>query len=186
MRLVLLGAPGSGKGTQGAELAQRLGVPYVSSGELLRTHAAAQTELGRRVAPYLNRGDLAPDELVLAAVSDALAAPANAGGYVLEGFPRTTAEASSGDVPSPDAVVYLALPDEVARQRLARRAEAGRKDDADPEAIERRFRLFHAETEPLIDFYRQRGLLTTVDAAQPVDAVTAAILDALNAPYPHK
>jgi adenylate kinase len=186
MRLVLLGAPGSGKGTQGAELAQRLGVPYVSSGELLRNHAAAQTELGRRVAPYLNRGDLAPDELVLAAVSDALAAPANAGGYVLEGFPRTTAQASSGDVPSPDAVVYLALPDEVARQRLARRAAAGRTDDADPEAIERRFRLFHAETEPLIDFYRQHGLLTTVDANQPVDAVTAAILDALNVPYPHK
>ena len=181
MRLVLLGAPGSGKGTQGAALARRLGVPYVSSGELLRAHVAAGTELGRRIAPYLDRGDLVPDELVLAAVSDALAAADRAGGYVLEGFPRTLTQARSAGVASPDAVVYLALPDDVARRRLARRAEAGRRDDADPEAIERRFRLFHAETEPLVDFYRERGLLTTVDAAQPIDAVTAAILNARRA-----
>src|ERR1700704_1471127 len=105
MRLVLLGAPGSGKGTQGAELAQRLGVPYVSSGQLLRTHAAAQTELGRRVAPYLKRGGLAPGRRRLAAVSAALAARANGGDYVLDAFPRPPAEGSSGDVPSPDAVV---------------------------------------------------------------------------------
>src|SRR3989442_11823868 len=178
MRLVLLGAPGSGKGTQGPILAQHFGVPYLSSGELLRTHAAAQTELGRRVAPYLNGGALVPDELVLAAVDEALDAVGE-GGYVLDGFPRTLAQASRFDARSPDAVVYLALPDDVARQRLTRRAGEGRTDDAHREVIERRLRLFHAKTEPLLDFYRQRGLLTEVDAVQPIDAVTAAILDAL-------
>src|SRR3990170_8754821 len=103
MRVVLLGAPGSGKGTQGALLAQRLGVPLVSTGELLRAHAAAGTDLGRKVGSYLDRGDLVPDDLLLAALDDALRATMTPGGYVLDGFPRTPAQARHAEeVAAPD------------------------------------------------------------------------------------
>ena len=181
MRLVLLGAPGSGKGTQGAILAEHLGVPYLSTGDLLRKHAAAGTDLGRKVASYLNRGDLVPDELVLALVGDALSDSAMKGrGYVLDGFPRTLAQAHFTDaLAPPEAVIHLALPDEVARQRLAGRT-GDRTDDARADAVERRLGHYHAETEPLLDFYRRRGTLRTVKGDQSPEAVTAAIIDALD------
>lgn len=180
MRLVLLGAPGSGKGTQGTLLAQRLGVPLVSTGELLRAHAAGGTDLGHKVRAYLDRGDLVPDDLLLAALDEALRATMTAGGYVLDGFPRTLAQARHAEeVAAPDAVIHLAVPDAVARQRLAGRAGTDRTDDTEPEVIERRLRRYHSETEPLLDFYGQRGILDTVDAAQPPDAVSAAIMEAL-------
>jgi adenylate kinase len=181
MRLVLLGAPGSGKGTQGALLAKRLGVPLVSTGELLRAHAAAGTDLGRKVAGYLDRGDLVPDDLLLAALDDALRATMAAGGYVLDGFPRTLAQARHAEeVAAAEAVIHLDVPDAVARQRLAGRAGTDRTDDTAPEVVERRLRRYHSETEPLLDFYRQRGILHTVDAAQSPEAVSAAILETLN------
>ncbi|MDQ3946014.1 MAG: nucleoside monophosphate kinase [Actinomycetota bacterium] len=182
MRLVLLGAPGSGKGTQGALLAQRLGVPLVSTGELLRAHAARGTDLGRQVAGYLNRGDLVPDDLILAVVGDALSdAAMTAGGYVLDGFPRTVAQAHFTDaLAPPEAVIHLALPDEVARRRLAQRTGDDRSDDTRADVVERRLGHFHAETEPLLEFYRQRGTLRTVDGNQPPEAVSAAILEALD------
>ncbi|HEY3238045.1 MAG TPA: nucleoside monophosphate kinase [Acidimicrobiia bacterium] len=180
MRLVLLGAPGSGKGTQGVLLAKRLGVPLVSTGELLRAQAAAGTDLGRQVAGYLNRGDLVPDDLLLAALDSALRATMTAGGYVLDGFPRTLAQAHHAEeVAAPEAVIHLAVPDDVARRRLAGRAGADRTDDTEPEVVERRLRRYHSETEPLLDFYRQRGILHTVDASQSPEAVSAAIMEAL-------
>jgi adenylate kinase len=181
MRLILLGAPGSGKGTQAAALANHFEVPHISSGELLRRHVAAETELGREVATYLERGELAPDGLVMAVVAEAIADAD--GGYVLEGYPRTVSQAREAEASYgarfADAVVVLEVPDDVARQRLARRMSAGRSDDRDPEIIERRLRGFHADTEPLIDYYRDRGLLVAVDAVQPPLAVTRAILAAL-------
>ena len=180
MRLVLLGAPGSGKGTQGALLAQRLGVPLISTGELLRAHAAAGTDLGRKVSTYLDRGDLVPDDLLLTALDDALRATMTAGGYVLDGFPRTLAQARHAEeVAAPDAVIHLAVPDPVARQRLAGRAGPDRTDDTDPEVVERRLRRFHSQIEPILDFYRQRGTLRTIDAGQPPEAVSAGIMEAL-------
>jgi adenylate kinase len=181
MRLILLGAPGSGKGTQAAVLADHFEVPHISSGERLRRHVAAGTDLGREVARYLDQGELAPDHLVTAVVGEALAGAAR--GYVLEGFPRTVSQAREAEARYgagfADAVVFLEVPDGVTRQRLARRMSSGRSDDRDPEIIERRLRRFHAETEPLVDYYRDRGLLVTVDAAQPPAAVTGAILAAL-------
>ncbi|MGH9110706.1 MAG: adenylate kinase family protein [Acidimicrobiales bacterium] len=182
MRLILLGAPGAGKGTQAAALARRLGVAHISSGALLRSHVAARTELGREVAEYLDRGELVPDDLVTGVVADAVSAAGP--GYVLEGYPRTVSQARRADVPGGgvfvDAAVSLDLPDDVARQRLAAR-HAGRSDDRDPEVIERRLRRFHADTEPVADYYRDRGLLVAVDAAQPAHAVTTDILAALAA-----
>jgi adenylate kinase len=178
MRIVLLGAPGSGKGTQGRVLAERLGVPYIGSGDLLRARAAA--EPGGQLTAVLDRGDLVGDDAALAAVSDALAAAEAAGGYVLDGFPRTAGQARDLDaVTAPEAVVYLALPDAVARRRLAGRAAAGRSDDV-AATVERRLDQFHGQIEPLLDFYRRRGVLITVDADEAPDAVTAAVVESLD------
>ena len=187
MHIVLLGAPGSGKGTQGDLLAEHFGVPHVSSGELLRRHVASGSDLGRQVGSFLARGELVPDDLVLTVVGDALSGAFEAGGYVLDGIPRTLAQAERAyALAKPaglvaDAVIYLDVPDDVARERLAGRAGTGRADDADPAVIERRLQVFHADTRPLLDFYRQRGILKTVDAVQPVEAVSRAILEALEA-----
>jgi adenylate kinase len=186
MKVVLLGAPGSGKGTQGVVVARHFGVPHVSSGELLRSQVAGGSALGRQVASCIAQGELVPDDLVLAVVGDALTGAVEAGGYVLDGIPRTLAQAEQAyALAGPaglvaDAVVYLDVPDDVARERLARRAETGRADDANPTVIERRLQIFHADTAPLLDFYRQRGILKTIDAVQSVHAVSNAILRALS------
>jgi adenylate kinase len=185
MKIVLLGAPGSGKGTQGRSLADRFGVRHVSTGDLLRAHIAQGTDLGREAAPYVRRGELVPDGLMLRVAGAAVTEAAGEGGYVLDGFPRTLAQAERAyELAGPagvtaDAVVYLAVPDEVARERLAARAVEGRADDADPDVIERRLQVFHDETQPLLDFYRDRGILVTVDAARSPDEVTDAMLEAV-------
>jgi adenylate kinase len=180
MRVVLLGAPGAGKGTQGAVVAERLGVPYVSTGERLRAEVARATDLGRKVAPLLDQGELVPDDLVLTALDDWLGSDRGVDGWVLDGFPRTVGQAERArGLVEPDVVVYLDIPDDEARRRLAERAPGGRRDDADPEVIDRRLRVFHRETEPLLDYYRGRGLLRLIDATAPPDEVTAAVLDAL-------
>jgi len=180
--VVLIGAPGSGKGTHGVVLAERLGVPYLSTGDLLRDHVARGTALGRRVGAYLDRGELVHDDLMVAVVGERLGELEGRGGHVLDGFPRTVAQAEAAErlVPGGPAevVVFLALPDDVARERLAQRAD-GRSDDADGATVEHRLEVFHVETEPLVGFYRARGLLRSVDADQPPDAVLTAIESAL-------
>ena len=181
----MLGAPGSGKGTQGIVVARHLGVPHVSSGELLRAQVASGSEIGRRIERCVARGELVPDDLVLAVVGDALTGAVEAGGYVLDGIPRTLAQAERAyELAKPaglvaDAVIFLDVPDDVARERLAGRAATGRADDTDPTVIERRLQIFHADTRPLLDFYRERGILMTIDAVQPVRAVSNAIFRAL-------
>jgi adenylate kinase len=185
MRIVLLGAPGAGKGTQGTALAEQFDVTHVSSGELLRAEMAAGTELGQNVAHIVAHGDLVPDDLVLSIVGRALNEAIKSGGYVLDGFPRTVEQAKRAferAVPAgieADFVVYLAVPDDTVRERLAGRHE-GRVDDGDPEVVQRRLDLFHAETEPLLAFYRDRGILREIDARGTPDEVRANVLAALN------
>lgn len=154
-------------------------MPHIASGELLRQ--ATRTEAGREMAEYLDRGELVPDDLVVDLMSDVLEKANDSGGYILDGFPRNRAQAERLEtVAAPEAVVYLALSDEVARQRMARRArKAGRSDDADDEVIERRLQHFHAQTEPLLDFYADRGLLIKIDASRSPEEVTAATLEEL-------
>jgi len=177
---MFLGAPGSGKGTQSVMLAKHLGVPAVSSGELMRDLTTADTELGRTIAGYMGRGDLVPDDLVVRIVRDALGEAPRSGGYILEGFPRTVAQARRAESTlAPDAVIDLVVPDDVARARLARRAGAGRADDAAPAVIEQRLRRFHEQIDPILQHYRRRGVLTAVDADRPPEAVNEAILRAL-------
>jgi adenylate kinase len=166
-------------------LAEHYGVPHVSSGELFRDHIARGTDLGKLVAGYVKRGDLVPDDLVISIVGDAVVRAAKEGGYVLDGFPRTLPQAERAfELAGPadltaDAAVYLAVPDHVARERLLARAGQGRADDADRDVIERRLQVFHEETEPLLDFYRSRGILVTVDASRPPHDVTEAMLEAV-------
>jgi adenylate kinase len=179
-RIVLVGAPGSGKGTQGVMLAKHFGVPYISTGQLLRAAAAAGTASGREIASYLSRGDLVPDALIVTSLRDALANAGPAAGYVLDGFPRTVTQARRlGELLAPGAVIHLVVPDAVARARVARRADPGRTDDDDEAVVERRLRQFHDAIGPILRYYRDRGVLRTVDADRPPDAVHQAVVDAL-------
>jgi adenylate kinase len=184
-RVVLLGAPGSGKGTQGRRLARRLGVPHISSGDLLRAEVVAGTELGLTASGYLNSGQLVPDELVFDLVLPAVLTAAAAGGYLLDGFPRSVAQAAAADPllarsgAELHRVVFLIAEDALLAGRLlGRAAEAGRSDDT-AEVIADRLRVFEHETRPLVEYYRSRGVLREVAADQPVDEVTEAILRAL-------
>jgi adenylate kinase len=187
MRIILLGAPGSGKGTQGPVLAEHFGAVHVSAGELLRLQMAASTELGGQIGRYVRAGELVPDEIVFEILWERITKAAAGGGYVLDGFPRNLRQAELAfERARPagvtaDAVVYLAVPDDLVRSRLVARARReGRSDDLDPDVTERRLLIFHSETEPLLDFYRNRDLLVTVDASAPPEAVSAAMIAALD------
>lgn len=188
MRLILLGAPGAGKGTQGVRLAAHYGVAHVSSGDILRHHVTEGTELGQRIAASVAAGELVPDELVLAVIGRAVADAMETGGYLLDGFPRTLAQAerayqgaSRANVAA-HAVVYLAVPDDVAEERLRERGHtSGRIDDASAEVIHHRLEVFHEQTVPLLEFYREHGRLVTVDATPPPDDVAADIVAAVEA-----
>jgi adenylate kinase len=184
MRVVLLGAPGSGKGTQGRQLAQRFGVPHIASGDLLRAEVRARTELGRLVAGYLDSGQLVPDDLVFDLVLPVVLAAAQAGGYFLDGFPRSVAQAvraesalAASDA-APQRVIFLAVEERLLVSRLLERASAGRSDDT-ADVIADRLRVFEFETRPLIEHYRARGLLREVPADQPAEHVTTAIVEVL-------
>jgi adenylate kinase len=187
MRIILLGAPGSGKGTQGPVLAVYFGATHVSAGELLRAQMTESTELGRLIGSYVRAGELVPDETVFEVLWEPITKAAASGGYVLDGFPRSLHQAEQAFERAllagvtADAVVYLAVPDDAVRLRLvSRAAREGRSDDLDPAVTEQRLRVFHSETEPLLDFYRNRDLLVTVDASQPPEDVSAAMIAALD------
>ncbi len=188
MRLILLGAPGAGKGTQGIRLADHYGVAHVSSGDILRQHVADGTSLGQKVAAHVAEGELVPDDLVLAVIGRAVAEAMETGGYLLDGFPRTLAQAerayegaSRANVTA-HAVLYLEVPDTVAEERLLERSTtSGRVDDASIGVIRHRLEVFHHQTMPLLDFYRDRGVLVTVDASPPPDDVARTIITAVDA-----
>jgi adenylate kinase len=172
MRLLLIGAPGAGKGTQAERLAARFGIAHISSGDLLRQHVRDQTSLGQKVKSYLDSGDLVPDGVVM----DMLRKPvvAAAGGYVLDGFPRTVeqAKASYAVVRPLGAQVQAAIHLDVPREELVRRLLArGRGSDDTQAVIERRLHMYLEKTVPLLRYYAGREWMFTVDGTQPADAV---------------
>jgi adenylate kinase len=181
VRLLLLAPPGAGKGTQGERLAARFGARHIAAGDLLRAEAQTGTPAGREIAAYQARGDLVPDQIVLNALTPAVVEAAAAGGYILDGFPRTLPQATAAAELATrlgvtlDAVVYLYAPEEVLTQRLLDRAsQAGRADDV-ADVIWHRLRVFAETTGPLVPYYTERGILVAIDADQPPDSVTADI-----------
>ncbi len=187
MKLILLGVPGSGKGTQGRLLAEHFGATHISSGELLRAHLADPTGTGTGIGEYVRAGELVPDEVVLSLLREPVVAALERGGYILDGFPRTLAQAELAAEhalslgATADAVAYLEIPDATVRRRLLRRSAEGRPDDGDTAVIERRLQIFHDATQPLLGYYSDRGLLVTVDASGTPEEVEARTLAALKA-----
>lgn len=185
MNVLLIGPPGSGKGTQGERLAQRLDLEHIAAGDLLRAEVQQQTPLGRQVAEFMQRGDLVPDVVILSLLMPRVLAASEHNGYLLDGFPRSVEQAVEARKlaeragASPDAVIYLDAPrDELVRRILARAEIEGRTDD-NPETVANRLHVFDEATRPLVDHYRGRGLLHVVNANQDEDAVTRDIIAAL-------
>ena len=185
VRVVLIGAPGSGKGTQATRLAEHFAVTHVAAGDRLRAEVASGSTLGAALAGYLARGDLVPDELVLGILWPVIVAAAKDGGFVLDGFPRTLRQAEAAyerardDGVSAHAAVHLAgEPETLVARMLARAATESRRDDVEP-VIRHRMEVYDRDTRPVLDHYAARGLLVTVDALRGVDEVFADILAGL-------
>jgi adenylate kinase len=186
LNVLLLGPQGAGKGTQADRISAEYGIPHIATGEMLRAAIAAGTELGRTVESIVNAGELVPDDLMISLIRDRLAQDDTDVGFVLDGFPRTTAQAEALDAMFNEigrtfnVVFSLQIPDEVAFERLRRRAKVeGRADDTD-DAIHRRLDNYHRETEPLIEYYRTRGNLVTIHADRTENEVFTEIQRALD------
>ena len=203
MKIVFLGPPGAGKGTQAEQIIGKLSIPQISTGEILRRAIREKTPTGLEAQSYIEKGALVPDDVVVRIVRERLAEADCAGGYLLDGFPRTVPQAEALDsFESIDAVVNLEVPRELLIHRLSGRrvcaacgytthidlgedkcvkcggALTQRKDDA-PESVENRLVVYEQQTKPLIDYYAGKGLLTNVDGSKPLAEVTKAILAAL-------
>ena len=192
MRLILLGPPGAGKGTQAQRLVHRHGIVQLSTGDMLRAAVKAKTPIGRKAEAIMARGELVPDDMVVAIVSDRIDEPDARKGFILDGFPRTVAQAEALErllVEKGlrlDAVVELKVDEGALLKRLASRiaemrarGESVRADD-NPEALKTRLDVYWTQTAPLITFYGKKGLLKSVDGMDPVEAVAAAIDRVLN------
>jgi adenylate kinase len=178
MRIVFLGPPGAGKGTQAARVAQRLNVPHLSTGEMLRDAAQRGTDLGRQAAEHMNAGRLVPTELVQALVEERLAQGDCSGGYLLDGFPRTVEQAENLDrlLAARSAALDVVVNIDVAEKALlARLASRGRQDDAE-DVVRERLRQYDSLTKPLVDYYRGRGVMREVDGLGTPDEVFERIV----------
>ena len=187
MRLILLGPPGAGKGTQAQRLVSKHGIVQLSTGDMLRAAVAAGTPVGLKAKDIMDRGDLVPDDIVVAIVSDRIDEPDAKDGFILDGFPRTVAQAEALDQMlrekglDLDGVVELKVDEGILIRRIESRiretlarGEPLRKDD-DPEILKTRLEAYRRQTAPLIDYYRDKGMLRGVDGMAPIDEVTAAI-----------
>ncbi len=193
MRLVLLGPPGAGKGTQATRIAGRFAIPQLSTGDMLREAVASGSVLGARVKGIMERGDLVPDDVVIAVVADRMDHSDAASGFILDGFPRTVAQAEALDRElaargiALDGVLELEVDEDVLLVRVKGRADAAAKQgqlvrrDDNPDVFKTRLKAYRAQTAPVTEYYRSRGLVHVVDGLQPIDVVTdelAAVLTA--------
>ena len=191
MRILMIAPPGAGKGTQGALIAAHFNIPHIATGELLRDHVARRTVLGQAVQAYLDRGELVPDQIVLDMLREAMIAAKEAGGgFVLDGIPRNMQQARAAYLiardlgMTADVALHLDVGDaEVTRRLLARAALEHRSDDT-ADVIAGRLDLYHRVTSPIICWYRDRGILVSVDAKRPVQQVSHDLLTALDGMRP--
>lgn len=207
MRLILIGPPASGKGTQAAVLKEKLGIAHISTGDMLRAALKKGTELGLKAKEYMESGGLVPDDLVIAMVQERLQEPDAKDGFLLDGFPRTRPQAEALDTALQqsgvdiDAVVFIDVPDETVLERMTGRRtdpETGtiyhmtfnppppevadrvvQRQDDNPDSVKVRLEKYHAETAPIVPFYQAKGLIKEISGLQKPDEVTAAILAAL-------
>lgn len=185
MRLIIMGPPGAGKGTQASRIAERFSIPAISTGDIFRRNLAEGTPLGQRAKTYMEAGEYVPDEVTNAMVADRLAAPDAEGGWLLDGYPRTLAQvealdgilADSGT--ALDAVLELVVHSDIVVDRLLKRAEIEGRADDNAETIRRRMEVYVAETAPLSAAYADRGVLRQVDGLGSIDEVTERIFTAL-------
>ena len=207
MNIVLLGAPGAGKGTQGQKLVEEFGIAHISTGDLLRAAVKAQSELGKQAKAYMDAGQLVPDQLVIDLVKERLAQPDAQKGFMLDGFPRNIAQAETLDGELKDmgveldAALLVDVPFEVIVERLSSRrtcrscgytagptvtvcprceGEMYQRDDDKPETINKRLDTYQNQTQPLIDYYEGHGILKAVDGNRPVDEVYVDVKKVLN------
>lgn len=208
MKLILLGAPGAGKGTQAEIISKKLGVPTISTGNILRAAVKNETPVGLQAKAYMEKGALVPDDVIIGIVRERLAEPDCRNGYILDGMPRTIAQAEALEKAGVeiDAAVSIEISDAEIEQRMTGRRTCSvcsttfhvtanppkkegicdncggaltiRKDD-EPETVRNRLKVYHQETEPLLDFYRSRGKLKSVDSQSTIPATTAVIYEAL-------
>ena len=183
-RVVFLGPPGSGKGTQAVGLARELGIPAISTGDMLREAVANGSELGRRVRKIMESGELVGDDLMAEVVTERLAQPDAERGFLLDGYPRTASQAETllgileSDASTLDHVIFIAVPeDELVRRAILR----GRGADDKEEVVRERLRVYREKTEPLVGYYRGKGLLREIDGNRPVEEVRRSILEAIGA-----
>ncbi|MGH8933146.1 MAG: adenylate kinase [Egibacteraceae bacterium] len=178
MRLILLGPPGAGKGTQATRIAGRYSIPHISTGDILRANIEDGTELGLQAQEYMEHGDLVPDGLVNEMMAERLASDDTGGGWLLDGFPRTVKQAERlnellGQLGEPlDAALYFDVPTDELTKRIAGRAEQECRPDDQERAVRRRLEEYFQKTAQLTDFYRDQGLLHDIDAVGSVDEVT--------------
>lgn len=193
MRVVLMGPPGAGKGTQAARIAARLGIPQLSTGDMLRAAVAAGTQIGRKAKAVMESGGLVPDDVVVAVVASRIAEADASGGFILDGFPRTRAQAEALNAMLAaaglglDVVVELAVDEGALLDRITVRAEEARgrgeppRKDDDPTILRARLNAYRSETAQLVKYYEETGLLKRVDGLAPIDAVTTHVARVIGA-----
>lgn len=185
-RLIFLGPPGAGKGTQASKLAQSCGIPHISTGDILRSSVSQKTDLGLKAQVYMERGELVPDQLILDLVRDRLSQADAIEGWILDGFPRTVTQSTFlerllteiGQIC--DCVVNFDVPDEVVISRMLERGQREHRTDDTEETIRRRLEVYREQTQPLIDFYRDRQQLVSVDGSQAIEMVTQNLQEILH------
>ncbi len=183
MRLILLGPPGAGKGTQAQRLVAKHGIVQLSTGDMLRAAAAAGTPVGNRAKEIMDRGDLVPDDVMVGIIDERLDAPDTARGFILDGFPRTVAQAQELDKLlakkglALNAVIEITVDDSILESRIENRIKetGGARADDSIETLKKRLSVYHAQTAPVADYYREKGTLKTVDGMGTVDEVSSAI-----------
>jgi adenylate kinase len=185
LNLLLLGPQGSGKGTQAKRIAAERGIPHISTGDMFRAAIADRSSLGLKVEPILSSGQLVPDEITVALIAERLGQPDAADGFILDGFPRNLAQAEALDAMlgsigrELDAILFLDLPDDVATERLLRRAALEGRPDDTPDVIAGRLAIYHSETEPIVEHYRATGKLVPLHAGRTIDEVWGELESAL-------